>query len=84
MHVTRGQWQLSPAFDINPFPDRQRELKTWISDDTGPVASVDALMSIVPYCRRKGEVERAVATWRIAGRKVGMSERELEQLLRES
>jgi serine/threonine-protein kinase HipA len=87
MHVTRGQWQLSPAFDINPFPDRQRELKTWISEDTGPVASIDALMSIVPYCRLKQEsavqilreVERAVATWRIAGRKVGMSERELEQ-----
>jgi serine/threonine-protein kinase HipA len=87
MHVTRGQWQLSPAFDVNPFPDRQRELKTWISEDTGPVASIDALMSIVAYCRLKQdsavrilrEVERAVATWRIAGRKVGMSEQELEQ-----
>jgi len=25
-------WRLSPAFDINPSPERVRELKTWISE----------------------------------------------------
>ena len=34
-HASRGQWRLAPAFDLNPFPDRVRELKTWISEDTG-------------------------------------------------
>jgi len=24
-------WRLAPAFDLNPFPDRVRELKTWVS-----------------------------------------------------
>ena len=29
---------------FDPFPDRARELKTWGSIDTGPEATVDALM----------------------------------------
>ncbi len=78
----------SAAFEYDPqFPDRQRELRTWISEDSGPMASIDALMSIVAYFRLEQEsavqilrqVERAVATWRIAGRRVGMSEQELER-----
>jgi serine/threonine-protein kinase HipA len=28
LHVGHGLWRLSPAFDINPFPDRFPELKT--------------------------------------------------------
>jgi serine/threonine-protein kinase HipA len=27
LHVGSGLWRLAPAFDINPFPDRYRELK---------------------------------------------------------
>jgi serine/threonine-protein kinase HipA len=45
LHVGHGLWRLSPAFDINPFPDRFPELKTWISHDTGPEASLAALRS---------------------------------------
>src|SRR5258708_2241106 len=45
LHVAKDQWRLSPAFDINPFPDRQRELKTWISEEAGPPPSVESLMS---------------------------------------
>jgi serine/threonine-protein kinase HipA len=30
LHVSRGKWRLSPAFDLNPFPDKDRALKTWI------------------------------------------------------
>jgi serine/threonine-protein kinase HipA len=88
-HLSKGQWRLSPAFDINPFPEREREreLKTWISEEAGPQATVDALMSISEYCGLKLEralqvlakVEGAVAGWRKAGRKLGMSNRELEQ-----
>ena len=26
LHASRGQWRLAPAFDLNPFPDRVREL----------------------------------------------------------
>lgn len=28
LHLQHGQWQLSPAFDLNPFPERLRDLKT--------------------------------------------------------
>ena len=68
LHVDRGQWRLAPAFDVNPFPDRVRELKTWVSEDAGPEATIEALMSVLPYFRISTprarqmlrEVERAV------------------------
>jgi HipA-like C-terminal domain len=50
LHVERGLWRLAPAFDINPFPDRVRELKTWVSPEAGPEATIEALMSVVAYC----------------------------------
>ena len=27
LHVEHGQWRLAPAFDLNPFPDKDPELK---------------------------------------------------------
>jgi hypothetical protein len=33
LHQNHGHWRLAPAFDLNPFPERARELKTWISED---------------------------------------------------
>ena len=87
LHVTRGQWRLAPAFDLNPFPERARELKTWISEDAGPEATIEALMSVIRYFRIPlkrakeilGEVERAVASWRRKGRVLGMMDAELDQ-----
>jgi len=86
LHAGRGLWRLAPAFDLNPFPDRARELKTWISEDTGPEASIEALMSVTAYFRipKKraqdvlGEVEQAVAAWRRQGTSLGMTRRELD------
>ncbi len=86
LHVDRGQWRLSPAFDINPFPERDRELKTWVSEETGPEATIDALMSVIAYFRITGsrakvilaEVESAVATWRDEGKALGMTAGELD------
>lgn len=86
LHAERGLWRLAPAFDLNPFPDKARELKTWVSTETGPEATVDALMSVIAYFRISAarakeilrEVERAVAGWREAGRTLGMSDRDLE------
>jgi len=88
LHVEKGKWRLSPAFDLNPFPERARELKTWISEETGPEATVEALLSVAPYFRISSvrarsildEVERAVAGWRDLGRGLGMSDIELDQV----
>ncbi len=86
LHVDRGQWRLSPAFDVNPFPDRVRELKTWISEETGPEATITALMAVIAYFRITpkrareilAEVEKAVSAWREEGRALGMTLNELE------
>lgn len=87
LHVNRGQWRLAPAFDINPFPDRVRELKTWISEETGPAATIEALLSVIPYFQITKErakeillkLERAISRWHEAGKALGMTGRELEQ-----
>ena len=87
LHVDRGQWRLAPAFDLNPFPERQRELKTWVSEEAGPEATVDALMSVTPYFRITApkakdilrQVEAAVAQWRDQGRGLRLTDVELDQ-----
>ena len=87
LHADRGQWRLAPAFDVNPFPDRVRELKTWVSEDAGPEATIEALMSVLSYFRIAPprarqilrEVEQAVSRWRYVGRGLGMTTQELDQ-----
>jgi serine/threonine-protein kinase HipA len=86
LHEDRALWRLSPAFDINPSPEREREMKTWISEDTGPDMTIEAVMSVITYFRISparakeilGEVGRAVDGWRKTGRSIGMSDEELE------
>ncbi len=86
LHTRDGRWRLAPAFDINPFPERINELKTWISEDTGPTSSIDALMSTAPYFRiaqasarlMLGEIVRATSRWREVGRSIGMQGTELD------
>ena len=77
------------SFRSQPFPDRIRELKTWISADTGPTATIDALLSVAPYFKLSKthakiiltEVDRPVGRWRVEGRSLGMTETELEPFL---
>ena len=81
-----GLWRLAPAFDLNPMPDRVRELKTWISEDAGPAATIAGLMSVAPYFRLTkqrcdqilAQVDAAVGTWRTVGAQLGMTSAELE------
>jgi serine/threonine-protein kinase HipA len=87
LHQGDGRWALSPAFDVNPFPDRVREFRTWISDTSGPVAALDPLMEAAAYFGIKtkrareivAEVDGAVSNWRTRGREIGMSKVELDQ-----
>lgn len=86
LHGERGLWRLSPAFDLNPMPERVRELKTWISAAAGPDATIDALLSVITYFkidkrRAKqilGDVVRAVAQWRTQARALGMSAADID------
>jgi len=44
LYSGNNQWRLAPAFDLNPFPDKDPESKTWLSEDSGPIASIDQLL----------------------------------------
>lgn len=88
LYAGRGQWRLAPAFDINPFPDTERELKMWLTDSTGPVSSIDDVVQVAdrfwldPAKARQimAQVCRAVRNWRdVAGSQVvGMGVRDME------
>lgn len=88
LHVTHGQWRLAPAFDINPFPDKERESKTWLSEQDGPITDVRMLLARASYFSLANdgalavlaEVHAAVATWREVALRpdVGLRADELE------
>lgn len=72
LHVGKGLWRIAPAFDLNPFPDKDRESKTWLSEDTGPIASIKTLLELADRFmldtnQAKGvlaEVVKVVTNWR--------------------
>lgn len=88
LHVAHGQWRLAPAFDINPFPDKEQESKTWLSEQDGPITDVQMLLARAPYfalqpehaLRILGEVHAAVSNWRQVATSVavGLRSSELE------
>lgn len=88
LHVEHGQWRLAPAFDINPFPDKERESKTWLSEQDGPITDVQMLLARASYFALDEvralavlrEVYDAVSTWRqiALGPDVGLRPSELE------
>ncbi len=49
LYVGDDSWALSPAFDINPQPFRDRHLKTGISELSGFEASVEAWVEAAPF-----------------------------------
>lgn len=71
LYAGNNQWCLSPAFDLNPFPDKLAESKTWLSEDTGPITSIGQLLheasrfELTPEAARVivSEVGSAVARW---------------------
>jgi hypothetical protein len=75
------------AYD-NPFPDKDRESNTWLSEDMGPVTSLIMLMERADYfCLQPAEalkslfaVYGAVCDWRTValGTDVGLRETELD------
>lgn len=72
LHVTHGFWRLAPAFDLNPFPDKERESKVWLSEQDGPITDVQMLLARAAYfmlneeqaLKALTEVHAAVSNWR--------------------
>lgn len=81
LHHAHGQWKLAPAFDLNPFPDKERALKTWISEDAGDTASLAEAVAVAPlFGFTHGaestvleEVKSAIGHWKSIARAIGMS-----------
>lgn len=77
LHVEHGLWRLAPAFDLNPFPDKERESKTWLSEQDGPITDVHMLLGRASYFALDAqrarailaEVHAAVSVWREVARR---------------
>ncbi len=90
LYAGNGQWSLAPAFDVNPFPSKAHESKTWLSEETGPITSLEQLLSgagLFGLTRAEAEqlagtVSRKLARWRdvAATAGVGMSARDLKDI----
>jgi serine/threonine-protein kinase HipA len=90
LHDGQGKWRLSPAFDVNPFPDKDRESKTWLSPDTGPISSLEQLLAGASYFglpRNEAEaiaggIALKLADWReiALSKEVGLKEKDLKTL----
>jgi serine/threonine-protein kinase HipA len=84
---TPGKWSLSPAYDLNPVPEIERAQtpKTAISEDSTE-SSIEAALASAPRFGLKPaaaksivrEVFFAVAGWRKAAKKLGISARTLD------
>ena len=87
LHTGGGKWRLAPAFDLNPMPDKDRELKTWLSIDAGPLSHVDDAVAAAGLFRLTAAQTRthlakicsALRGWKrlAAGAAVGMTPAEI-------
>ena len=90
LHVAHGLWRLAPAFDLNPFPDKHNESKTWLSERDGPITGIAQLLARARYfsldfdqaCAALAEVVAAVDAWRsvAASAAVGLTTADIGQL----
>ncbi|HZW20346.1 HipA domain-containing protein [Noviherbaspirillum sp.] len=88
LYVDKNLWRLSPAFDLNPFPDKDRESKTWLSEDTGPITAIEQLLGQAARFELKpdqakqvlAEVVKAVIQWKSVALtpEVGLTSAELD------
>ena len=60
LYQGKGQWRLAPAFDINPVPDKDREFKTWLTQDTGPITSLAMSIGNAAYFGLSADAARLV------------------------
>ncbi len=87
LYAGNNLWRLSPAFDLNPFPDKDPESKIWLSEDTGPITSIAQLIGQASHFELSptqaqsvlAEVMAAVKRWKDVAitPEVGMQAHEL-------
>jgi serine/threonine-protein kinase HipA len=83
---TRGGWRLSPAFDVNPNPDKSDH--ALLLDGSSASPSIDIVrqtrefyrLSSVQASRIEKEVRRALGDWQSIARSIGIPRLEIQQL----
>jgi serine/threonine-protein kinase HipA len=82
LYVGSGRWRLSPVFDVNPAPDRNRHLETAIMEDGSHDRSIRLALEACEFfeitdsdARRiiRDAARRISDGWRDAFRQVGVS-----------
>jgi serine/threonine-protein kinase HipA len=81
LYAGDGKWRLAPAFDVNPFPDKDRESKTWLSEASGPITSLEQLLAEASYFgltrpdaeSLAGGIAATLAEWRQIARSPGVA-----------
>ena len=86
LYAGEGKWLLSPAFDINPQPERHRHLETGISELSGSEASIEAALEAAPLFdlpidQAKANLRRIAATiaaeWQAHCQAAGMTPKQI-------
>jgi len=90
LYAGDGKWRLAPAFDVNPFPEKDRESMTWLSESSGPITSLEQVLAEATYFgftrpqaeAAAGSIAVKLAEWKQLGssREIGLSEQDLIQL----
>ena len=84
-----GGWRLSPAYDMNPTPvDVKARILSLAIDEADDTASLDVALGMARQCGLKlpaareivGEVQVAVAQWRVCAAAHGLNARELTRM----
>jgi serine/threonine-protein kinase HipA len=89
LYAGSGKWRLAPAFDVNPFPDKDRSLKAHLFDDgtlMDDLAAGFAASSIFGIDNDQakqalGQMAQALLDWRKVAKSkaVGMADRDVRE-----
>lgn len=86
LYAGNNRWRLSPAFDINPQPQRHPHLKTGISELSGNAASIEAAVEAAPFFgvtqdmavnTLKSMLDTIETEWRAMCRAAGMTDADI-------
>ena len=87
LYESEKGWRLSPLYDINPNPQNNGVLTTYISENDNS-ADIDLAMSVVEYFGLKNkeaktivdEVKNSVQKWTDVAKSFGINRSEIEQM----
>lgn len=88
LQAGRGEWQLLPAFDLNPTPPPKTKYLITAIDDVETRASIDIVLSAADGCRlnldeachRVAELHTVVSGWSRVAAAVGLDRAQISRM----